>query len=171
MLVFTGGRSMSERITKITPPRNPTLDIQDELIQRLEAEPRTPLIAVPPDLARAIRAVATLQFGGRCTFTQILHACLSLPEFAWWTAPENAPRTPAEQFVQDMVDATTPAEDQALYRSVRPATFNPAEIPLLVTEAFRQSPEWDVLVHPPTPYGSQRLVFLRRAAHPRPPHD
>ncbi|GEM_PF-4405141 len=155
---------MPKRITRIAPPRNPSLDRQDDIIRRLRADPGAPLIDVPADVARAVRAVASIEFGGHCTFVQLLHACLSLPEFAWWASPENAAvLTPREKLVQDAIDASTPADDRLLYKTVRPATPNPEEIALMITEAIRQSPDWTVTITPPTQYGSQRLVFRRHA--------
>jgi hypothetical protein len=162
--MFTGGH-MPERITKILPPRNPSLDRQDKIIQRLQTAPGVPLINVPPGVADTISAVAALEFGGRCTFVQLLHACLSLPEFAWWASPTNTAKTPAEQCVQDMIDAETPADDRPLYGSVHPVTSDPAEIPLMITEAIRENPDWDIVIVPPTKYSSQRLVFQKRTRH------
>jgi hypothetical protein len=156
---------MPERVTKVLPPRNPSLDRQDKIIQRLRTARGVPLITIPAGVARTIRALAELEFGGRCAFVQLLHTCLSLPEFAWWASPANAAENPAEQFVQNMIDTETPADDRSLGGSVRPATPDPAEIPLVITEAIRESSDWDIVIVPPTKYGSQRLVFQKHTRH------
>jgi len=144
---------MTKRITKINPPRAWLLKYQDEVIDRLRTDPTTPLANVPQPLAGKIRVIAQLDLGGRCTFTRLVGALLTLPEFAWWARPNE---------LSSQLGWTPEADDIALYRSTPVVTSDPREIMLMITEAIRQSPEWELLIVPADEITSQRLVFKRK---------
>jgi hypothetical protein len=114
-------------------------------------------MAVPAALSDTIRGTARAEFGTRrFTFAQLLNVALTIPDLAWWYEPNTLPRT-----VEAII---VPPEDQALFAHRTPAAKSGEQVAILITEALRQTGEWQIEVTPPTMHSSERLVFQERGA-------